>query len=159
GEMFFFLENSVLYNWTGGENGLPNVPKPHITLPGMDFAFTDPWAMYALLAVLFLLGYALARRIVASPFGHVLTAIRDNPARASAVGHEIRLYKLAVFVIAAAYAGLAGGLEGTLQGYMSPEAFSFDTSGQLVMQTVIGGAGTLIGPLVGAALWLYLRNE
>jgi branched-chain amino acid transport system permease protein len=159
GEMFFFLENSALYPWTGGENGLPNVPKPRISLPGFDFAFTDPWSLYGLLAVIFLVGFAIARRIVASPFGHVLTAIRDNPVRAKAVGHDIQLYKLTVFVIAGAYAGLAGGLEGTLQGYMSPEAFTFDTSGQLVMQTVIGGAGTLLGPLVGGALWLYLRNE
>ncbi|MEP7239267.1 MAG: branched-chain amino acid ABC transporter ATP-binding protein/permease [Devosia sp.] len=159
GEMFFFLENSALYPWTGGENGLPNVPKPRITLPGFDFSFSDPWAMYGLLAVLFFVGYVIARRIVASPFGHVLTAIRDNPTRAQAVGHRIQRYKLSVFVIAAAYAGLAGGLEGTLQSYMSPEAFTFETSGQLVMQTVIGGAGTLLGPLVGGALWLYLRNE
>ncbi|HVY19277.1 MAG TPA: branched-chain amino acid ABC transporter ATP-binding protein/permease [Bauldia sp.] len=159
GEMFFFLENSVMYPWTGGENGLPNVPKPKIALPGFTFAFTDPWAMYGLLAVIFFIGFVIARRIVGSPFGHVLTAIRDNPVRASAVGHDIWRYKLSIFVIASAYAGLAGGLEGTLQGYMSPEAFSFDTSGQLVMQTVIGGAGTLLGPLVGGALWLYLRNE
>ena len=159
GEMFFFLENSALYPWTGGENGLPNVPKPHITLPGFDFGFESPWQMYGLLAVLFWVGYIVARRIVASPFGHVLTAIRDNPLRARAVGHRIQRYKLSVFVAAAAYAGLAGGLEGTLQGYMSPEAFTFENSGQLVMQTVIGGAGTLLGPLVGAALWLYLRNE
>jgi branched-chain amino acid transport system permease protein len=159
GEMFFFLENSVLYPWTGGENGLPNVPKPAIELPGFAFVFATPWAMYGLLATIFFIGFALARRIVASPFGCVLMAIRDNPTRAMAVGHDIQRYKLTVFVIAAAYAGLAGGLEGTLQGYMSPEAFTFDTSGQLVIQTVIGGAGTLVGPLVGAALWLYLRNE
>src|SRR3546814_13198900 len=67
-------------------------------------------------------------------------------------------YKHLVFVIAAAYAGLAGGLLGVLQGYMPPEAFTFDTSGQLVMQTVIGGLGTLFGPLVGATVWLYLRD-
>ena len=159
GEMFFFLENSVLYPFTGGENGLPNVPKPSLGWPGFQISFADPWAMYGLLAVIFLIGFIIARRIVASPFGHVLTATRDNPMRARAVGHDIQRYKLTVFVIAAAYAGLAGGLEGTLQGYMSPEAFTFDTSGQLVMQTVIGGAGTLLGPLVGGALWLYLRNE
>jgi branched-chain amino acid transport system permease protein len=159
GEMFFFLENSALYPWTGGENGLPNVPKPHITLGSFDYGFTDPWQLYGLLAVTFFVGYVIARRIVASPFGHVLTAIRDNPMRASAVGHDIQRYKLVVFTIAGAYAGLAGGLEGTLQSYMSPESFTFETSGQLVIQTVIGGAGTLLGPLVGAGLWLYLRNE
>ncbi len=159
GEMFFFLENSALYPWTGGENGLPNVPKPRIDLGSFSYVFDQPWSLYGLLAVLFFIGYVIARRIVASPFGHVLTAIRDNPIRAKAVGHDIQRYKLVVFAIAAAYAGLAGGLEGTLQSYMSPESFTFETSGQLVIQTVTGGAGTLLGPLVGAALWLYLRNE
>ncbi|HEU0155279.1 MAG TPA: ATP-binding cassette domain-containing protein, partial [Stellaceae bacterium] len=66
--------------------------------------------------------------------------------------------KLAAFVIAAAYAGFAGGLLGVLQGFMPPDAFTFDTSGQLVMQTAIGGVGTLFGPLLGAAVWLYLRD-
>src|SRR5581483_7974691 len=67
-------------------------------------------------------------------------------------------YKLTAFVIAAAYAGFAGGLLGVLQGFMPPDAFTFDTSGQLVMQTAIGGIGTLFGPLLGAAVWLYLRD-
>jgi branched-chain amino acid transport system permease protein len=88
----------------------------------------------------------------------VLRAIRDNPVRAAAVGHNIHSYKLAAFVIAAAYAGLAGGLLGVMQAFMPPEAFMFDTSGQLVMQTAIGGRGTLFGPLVGAAVWLSLED-
>ena len=67
-------------------------------------------------------------------------------------------YKLTAFVIAAAYAGFAGGLLGVLQGFMPPDAFTFDTSGQLVMQTAIGGAGTLFGPLLGATVWLYLSD-
>ena len=92
----------------------------------------------------------IALRIVRSPVGAILTAIRDNPLRAAAVGHDIHGYKLTAFVIAAAYAGFAGGLLGVMQGFMPPDAFMFDTSGQLVMQTAIGGAGTLFGPLVGA---------
>jgi branched-chain amino acid transport system permease protein len=100
----------------------------------------------------------LARRIVRSPVGAILVAIRENPLRARALGHKVGRYKLAAFVVAAAYAGFAGGLLGVLQSYMPPEAFTFDTSGQLVMQTVIGGTGTLFGPLVGAAVWLYLRD-
>jgi branched-chain amino acid transport system permease protein len=95
---------------------------------------------------------------VRSPVGAILTAIRDNPVRARAVGHAVGLYKLAAFVIAAAYAGFAGGLLGVLQGFMPPDAFTFATSGQLVMQTAIGGPGTLFGPLLGAAVWLYLRD-
>ena len=93
-----------------------------------------------------------------SPVGAIFSAIRDNPLRAAAVGHNIHSYKLTAFVVAAAYAGFAGGLLGVLQGFMPPDAFTFDTSGQLVMQTAIGGAGTLFGPLVGATVWLYLSD-
>jgi len=100
----------------------------------------------------------IALRIVRSPVGAVLRAIRDNPVRAAAVGHNIHGYKLTAFVVAAAYAGFAGGLLGVMQGFMPPDAFMFDTSGQLVMQTAIGGAGTLFGPLVGATVWLYLSD-
>jgi branched-chain amino acid transport system permease protein len=100
----------------------------------------------------------IAVRIVRSPVGAILSAIRDNPLRATAVGHNIHGYKLTAFVIAAAYAGFAGGLLGVLQAFMPPDAFTFDTSGQLVMQTAIGGRGTLFGPLVGAAIWLFLQD-
>jgi branched-chain amino acid transport system permease protein len=114
--------------------------------------------MYGFLATCFFIGFFIARRIVRSPVGAVLRAIRDNPLRAAAVGHDIQRYKLAAFVVAAAYAGFAGGLLGLMQGFMPPDAFMFDTSGQLVMQTAIGGAGTLFGPLVGAAIWLFLSD-
>ena len=100
----------------------------------------------------------MALRIVRSPVGKILSAIRDNPLRAAALGHSVAAYKLTAFVIAAGYAGLAGGLLGVLQGFMPPDAFSFDTSGQLVMQTAIGGVGTLFGPLLGATVWLFLRD-
>src|SRR5262249_6826523 len=99
-----------------------------------------------------------ALRIVRSPVGAILSAIRDNPLRAAALGHDIHGYKLTAFVIAAAYAGFAGGLLGVLQAFMPPDAFTFDTSGQLVMQTAIGGTGTLFGPLLGASLWLFLQD-
>src|SRR5690606_13606268 len=114
------------------------------------------WPMYWFVAVFFFIGYLIARRIVRSPFGAVLKAIRGNPKRAMALGHSIQSYKLTVFVIAAAYGGLAGGLLGVFQSYMPPEAFSLGTSAQLVIQTVMGGAGTLLGPLLGATIWLYL---
>jgi branched-chain amino acid transport system permease protein len=90
--------------------------------------------------------------------GVILSAIRENPLRAAAVGHNIHAYKLTAFVVAAVYAGLAGGLLGVLQAFMPPEAFTFDTSGQLVIQTAIGGRGTLFGPLLGAAVWLFLQD-
>jgi branched-chain amino acid transport system permease protein len=157
-QVFFFLENSPLSDLTGGENGLPGVPAPVFSLGSHTLAITTGWSMYGFLAVCFLIGLLIARRIVHSPVGAILVAIRENPLRVQALGHSVALYKLTVFVIASAYAGFAGGLLGVLQSYMPPEAFTFDTSGQLVMQTVIGGTGTLFGPLFGAALWLYLRD-
>ena len=157
-QMFFFIENSPLSDYTGGENGIPGVPAPVFQLGGWVWRVGSGWSMYWFLAVCFLLGILVARLIVRSPVGAILVAIRDNPLRVQALGHSVPLYKLTAFVIAAGYAGFAGGLLGVLQGYMPPDAFTFDTSGQLVMQTVIGGSGTLFGPLFGAAVWLYFRD-
>jgi branched-chain amino acid transport system permease protein len=157
-EMFYFIEFSPLAAYTGGENGLPGVPAPRFALFGWSYQVGPDWSMYGFLAVCYFLGIVLALRIVRSPVGAVFSAIRDNPVRARAVGHAVDAYKLTAFVIAAAYAGFAGGLLGVLQGFMPPDAFMFDTSGQLVMQTAIGGAGTLFGPLVGATVWLFLRD-
>ncbi len=157
-ETFFFVENSPLSAWTGGENGLPGVPAPVFRLGGLVWKVGTGWSMYVFLAACFFVAMVIALRIVRSPVGAILTAIRDNPVRARAVGHAVGLYKLAAFVVAAAYAGFAGGLLGVLQGFMPPDAFTFDTSGQLVMQTVIGGSATLFGPLLGAAVWLSLRD-
>lgn len=159
GQMSYFLENSPLSDYTGGENGLPGVPVPQLGWGAHAIRLQPGLPMYGLLAVLFLIGFFLARRITHSPFGAVLRAIKENTARATMLGHAVPRYKLAVFVIAALYAGLAGGLLGVLQSYMPPDAFDLDTSGQLVVQTIIGGVGTLIGPAVGAGLWLWLRDN
>jgi branched-chain amino acid transport system permease protein len=157
-EVFFFVEFSPLSAYTGGENGLPGVPTPSFNLGFITLKFTSGWSLYDFIAVWYFIGIVVALRIVRSPVGAVLSAIRDNPLRAAAVGHNVHGYKLTAFVIAAAYAGFAGGLLGVLQGFMPPDAFMFDTSGQLVMQTAIGGIGTLFGPLLGAAVWLFLSD-
>jgi branched-chain amino acid transport system permease protein len=157
-ETFFFLENNPLAQWTGGENGIPGVPAPKLDLFGFHYHFDTGWPMYGFLALCYFVGIVIALRIVRSPVGVVFRAIRDNPLRAAAVGHNVHSYKLTAFVIAAAYAGFAGGLLGVLQAFMPPEAFTFDTSGQLVIQTAIGGSGALFGPLLGAAVWLSLRD-
>ncbi len=159
GQMSYFLENSPLSAYTGGENGLPGVPVPQLGWGAWAIVLRPGLPMYGLLAVLFVIGFWIARRIAQSPFGVVLRAIKENTPRAAMLGHTVPLYKLSAFVIAALYAGLAGGLLGVLQSYMPPDAFDLDTSGQLVVQTVIGGIGTLIGPLLGAALWLWLRDN
>src|SRR5579871_1394946 len=157
-EVFFFVEFSPLAAYTGGENGLPGVPNPSLYLGFTTLQFTTGWSLYWFLAFCYFVGIVIALRIVRSPVGAILSAIRDNPLRAAALGHNVHGYKLTAFVIAAAYAGFAGGLLGVLQAFMPPDAFTFDTSGQLVMQTVIGGAGTLFGPLAGAAVWLFLQD-
>jgi branched-chain amino acid transport system permease protein len=157
-EVFFFVEFSPLSAYTGGENGLPGVPTPSFDLGFTTLRFTTGWSLYWFLALCYFIGIVIALRIVRSPVGAVLNAIRDNPLRAAAVGHNVHGYKLTAFVIAAAYAGFAGGLLGVMQAFMPPDAFMFQTSAQLIMQTVIGGVGTLFGPLLGAAVWLYLQD-
>jgi len=156
GEMIYFLEFGPLRDWTGGENGIPGIPMAEVDVGFWSLAIEPGWPMYGFLAVMFFIGFVIARRIALSPFGVVLTAIKGNPGRAMAVGHKIWSYKLAVFVVAAAYGGMAGGLLGIFQGYMPPDAFNLHTSAEIVIQTVMGGAGTLLGPLVGATIWLYL---
>jgi branched-chain amino acid transport system permease protein len=158
GELSYFLENSPLSQWTGGENGLPGVPAPSIHIGSFVYSFAGSWPSYQLVAGFFFVGFVFTRCVVKSPVGAVLTAIRQNPQRTAALGHDVRAYKLVVFIIAGAFAGCAGALLGIFQSYMPPDAFDLETSGQLVIQTVMGGAGTLIGPTVGAAIWLTLRD-
>src|SRR6478735_8574731 len=157
-EIFFFVEFNPLSEFTGGENGLPGVPTPVVPLGFTTLHFTSGWSLYPFLAFCYFLGLVIALRIVRSPVGAVFAAIRENPLRAAAVGHDVFNYKITAFVIAAAYAGLAGGLLGVLQAFMPPDAFMFETSGQLIMQTAIGGRGTLFGPLLGATVWLFLQD-
>ena len=157
-EVFYFVEFNPLAEWTGGENGLPGVPTPHFHIGSLDLDFSTGWALYQFFAVCYFIGIVVALRIVRSPVGAIFRAIRENPLRASAVGHNIHGYKLTAFVVAAAYAGFAGGMLGVLQAFMPPDAFTFGTSGQLVMQAASGGTGTLFGPLLGAAVWLFLQD-
>ncbi|HZP77819.1 MAG TPA: branched-chain amino acid ABC transporter ATP-binding protein/permease [Pseudolabrys sp.] len=158
GEVFYFVEFNPLSAWTGGENGLPGVPTPSFNFGFINIHFETGWSLYWFISFCYFIGIVLALRIVRSPVGAILSAIRDNPQRVAALGHSVHGYKLTCFVIAAAYAGFAGGLLGVLQAFMPPDAFTFDTSGQLVMMTAIGGTGTLFGPLLGAAVWLFLSD-
>ena len=138
---------------------MPGVPTPTVRSVGFHYAFRH--RLVDLSASLrSAISSASSSRCASSArrSAPILSAIRDNPLRAAAVGHNVHGYKLTAFVIAAAYAGFAGGLLGVLQAFMPPDAFIFDTSGQLVMQTAIGGAGTLFGPLLGAAVWLFLQR-
>jgi len=157
-EVFFFMEFNPLAEYTGGENGLPGVPSASLGLGFTTIHFKSDLALYSFFSFWLFVGLVIALRIVRSPSGLVMRAIRENPDRATALGHNIHRYKLVVFIVAAMYAGFGGGLLAVMQGFMPPDAFMFATSGEIVMMTAIGGAGTLFGPVLGSATWLLLSD-
>ncbi len=150
-QMIFFLANQ----WrpvTGGENGLVGPPRE---LFGLDL--TDPFFFYYAGLPFILLGVLAAWRVVHSPFGRVLVAIRDNPSRVRALGYPAHHYKLGIFVISAALAGLAGGLFAVSHSFASLQEVYWTTSGKAVMIVVLGGMGTLWGSVIGAYLVVQLE--
>ena len=151
-QMVYFVANQ----WrsvTGGENGLQGVPRE---LFGLDLS--EPFFFYYAGLPIVLCGLFAAWRIVRSPFGRVLVAIRDNPARARALGYPVSRYKLGVFVLSAGLAGLAGGLFAVSHGFVSLQEVYWTTSGKVVMMTILGGIGTLWGSVVGAGLVVQLED-
>jgi branched-chain amino acid transport system permease protein len=153
-QLFYF----VAYQWTtvtGGEDGMPGIPRP--ALLGINFA--DPVAYYAFVSVLFLLSLWLMKRIVESPLGKILVAIRENEVRAEAVGFNVPRFKLLAFVIAGAFSGVAGVLYAMLFGIVPLEAISFVTSGNVVFATLIGGSGSLYGPIIGSFVFIWLSES
>ncbi|HEX5497259.1 MAG TPA: branched-chain amino acid ABC transporter permease [Mycobacteriales bacterium] len=151
-QMVYFVANQ----WrtvTGGENGLQGIPR---ALPGVDLS-NSFYYYYAALPVV-ALGLFAAWRLVHSPFGRVLVAVRDNAPRTRSLGYPVGRYKLGAFVASAFLAGLAGGLHAVNQGFASLQEVHWSTSGQAVVITVLGGIGTLWGSLVGAAIVVRLED-
>lgn len=151
-QMIYFVANQ----WrglTGGENGLQGIPRDFF---GVDLS--DPFFFYYAGLPIVLFGMWFAWRVVRSPFGRVLVAVRDNPARARALGYPVDRYKLLAFVLSAGLAGLAGGLFAIGHGFVSLEEVYWTTSGQAVMMVVLGGIGTLWGGVLGAALIVELND-
>ncbi len=152
---------SVAINWsavTGGSDGLPHVPSPSIGIGPLSFTFDSRESFYYLSLISFLLVWWLLRRIVNSPFGWALRGIRENEARMRALGYNTFRFKLAAFVIAGAFAGLAGLLYAHSQFIASPENLYWTTSGQVLIMVIVGGVGTLSGSILGAATVRLLRN-
>ncbi|MGC5584968.1 branched-chain amino acid ABC transporter permease [Ornithinimicrobium sp. W1665] len=154
-QMLFFIVNQ----WrgvTGGENGLQGVPASFF---GIEAVESDAfWFYYAALPMV-LAGMWFAWRVVHSPFGRVLVATRDNPARARALGYDVERYRVMVFVISAGLAGLAGGLFAISHGFVSLQEVSWQTSGKVVLITVLGGIGTLWGAVIGAFIIVILEDR
>jgi branched-chain amino acid transport system permease protein len=151
-QLIYFVANQ----WrsvTGGENGLQGIPR---NLFGVDLS--DSFYFYYAALPVILLGLWAAWRIVHSPFGRVLVAIRENPSRARALGYGIDRYKIGVFVLSAFLAGLAGGLYAVGHGFASLQEVYWTTSGKVVVMTVLGGMGTLWGGLLGAVIVVQLED-
>ncbi|HYU20336.1 MAG TPA: branched-chain amino acid ABC transporter permease [Chloroflexota bacterium] len=150
---------AAAYKWTwltGGPNGLAGVPRPVLGILGLDLASVSTF-YYATLTF-FLASYVVLRRIVASPLGHSFVGVRENESRMRAIGYNTWLVKLAAFVIAGLFAGLAGVLFSYFNGFISPSDVYWTTSGLVMVMVIIGGAGTLLGPVLGAGLVLILQN-
>ena len=155
-QMVYFIANQ----WRsvpGGENGLQGIPKN--LGPATDTINADSFYFYYSALPIILLGVFIAWRTVHSPFGRVLVAIRDNPARARALGYDVERYKIMAFVLSAGLAGLAGGVFSISHGFASLQELIWTTSGKVVLITVLGGIGTLWGAVVGAALVVTLEDQ
>jgi branched-chain amino acid transport system permease protein len=141
--------------FTGGENGLQGVARG--SLFGVVSLKSDV-VMYYLVFGTFVAVFALIRRVVHSPFGQVLKAIRENELRAVSLGYDVNRYKLVAFVLSAALAGLAGSLKALTLGFATLSDVQQATSGEVVLMTLLGGTGTFFGPVLGAAIIVTLQH-
>jgi len=143
--------------WTGGENGL-NFDQPALAVPGLfSIEFTPEVLHWFVLAVV-AGSYLLLRRITQSPFGMVLQSIRENEARTRAIGYPVERYKIVAVMLSGLFAGLAGVLYAVQNQFAAAEFVFFTTSGDTVIFNVMGGIGTLVGPIVGAGFFQLIRE-
>jgi branched-chain amino acid transport system permease protein len=150
--MYFF---ALQAKFTGGEDGIQGVPRGYL------FGFinlADPMTMYAFVLIIFLACFLLIHRIINSPFGEVLKAIRENEARAISLGYKTDRYKLIAFVLSAALAGVAGATKAIVFQIASLTDVHWTMSGEVVLMTLVGGLGTLFGPVAGAFVIIGMQN-
>jgi branched-chain amino acid transport system permease protein len=151
--MYFF---AVQAKFTGGEDGIQAVPHGHLFgIIDLD----DNMRRYAFVAVVFLAAFALIYRIVNSPFGEVLKAIRENEPRAISLGYRTERYKLAAFVMSATLAGLAGATKSIAMGLASLSDVQWQMSGEVILMTLVGGLGTMFGPVLGAVAIVFMQAK
>jgi branched-chain amino acid transport system permease protein len=152
-QLVFFV--CLQAEFTGGENGLQGIPRGSIFgIIGLGGDRT----MYYFVLTAFVAVYVLIRRIVHSPFGQILKAIRANEVRAISLGYKVDRYKLVAFVLSASLAGLAGSLKALVLGFVTLSDVSQGTSGEVILMTLLGGSGTFLGPVVGANLVVTLQE-
>jgi branched-chain amino acid transport system permease protein len=160
---------AICFKWnevTGGEQGMPEIPYPSFDsiervamwLPFLGGYKTSEY-FYFLTVVLVAACLWLLSRVVGSPFGRMLTTIRENPERAEFIGVNVRRYELAAFVVAGAFAGLAGGLFGIFNRGVFPDFAYWTKSSEVLIMTLLGGMGTFIGPSLGALVLIWLNQQ
>jgi len=152
-QMVFFVFLQAPF--TGGEDGLQGVPRG--TLLGLDLS--DDQNLYYLVLAIFVAAFWLIQRTIHSPFGQILTAIRENEPRAISLGYDVAKYKLLAFVLSAALAGLAGSTKTIVFKFATLTDAHWHTSGEVVLMTLLGGMGTVFGPVVGASVVVMLQNQ
>jgi branched-chain amino acid transport system permease protein len=154
---FSQLVFSVALKWrdvTGGSDGMALAEQPSF----FGFNLSNSLVMYFMALTFFVAVYMALRRLINAPLGQAFVGIRENEPRMSAIGYSTRAYKLLAFTIAGAIAGLAGGLYVIYNGFISSDAVYWTASGDILIMTMLGGAGTLIGPPIGAAVFLLMKN-
>lgn len=149
---FIFLQAP----FSGGEDGLQNIPRGHL-LPGASLS--NNISMYYLVFAIFLAGFLAIARLVDSPFGQTIKAIRQNEPRAISLGYNVTAYKLAAFVLSATLAGIAGATKSVVFQLASLSDVHWTMSGEIILITLVGGLGTLYGPVIGALLIVALENQ
>jgi branched-chain amino acid transport system permease protein len=146
-QMVYFFATQAAF--TGGEDGIQQVPRA----PVLGFiSMQNDMAIYVLVAVVFLAGFLLIHRIIHSPFGMVLKAIRENEPRAISLGYRVNDYKLMAFALSTGIAGAAGGLKSLVFGIATLTDVTWQASGEIVLTTLLGGLGTVFGPVIGAVI-------
>jgi branched-chain amino acid transport system permease protein len=153
-QMVFFL--CLQLPQTGGEDGLQAVPRGNLF--GVLSLANDTTLYFVVLAI-FVASLALIVRIVNSPFGQVLKAVKENEPRAISLGYDVDKYKLVAFVLSAALAGLAGAMKTSILGFATLSDVHWSLSGLVILMTLVGGLGTVVGPIVGAFLIILLENK
>ena len=155
---------AIAYKWndvTGGDQGLPEIPYPNLdwmgSIPGFGDLQTHDY-FYLLTLAIVAVSLAVIHRIVRSPFGRVLNAIRDNPERAAFIGVNVRAYQLAAFVVAGGFAGLAGALYGIFSRGVFTDYVFWSKSAEVIIMAILGGMGYFWGPPVGAAVLVWLNQ-
>ncbi len=153
-QMLFFVFLQAPF--TGGEDGLQSIPRGYLL--GVIDLRNDLTMYYVVLAIMVVI-FALIVRIIHSPFGQVLKAVRENEPRATSLGYEVARYKLLAFVLSAALAGLAGSVKAVVLGFGTLSDVHWSMSGLVVLMTLVGGMGTLFGPVLGAIIIIALENK